>query len=224
MVNTSEVTGLVLAGGRASRMGGVDKGLQLHQGQELALHVLQRLRPQVGAVAISANRHIECYAAWGAPVWVDTLDGQIGPLAGIATALQQCTTPWLLVVPCDAVRLPLDLCTRLQAAATTQNSALAVARSPVRGTNSAPIGSGGPPQLEPQPVFCLVSTALCDSTWQFVQGGGRRVGEWVAQNQPAWADFHLPQDDPWAFFNANTLDDLQRLDTAFPASALKSEP
>ena len=90
MVTPDQITGLVLAGGRASRMGGVDKGLQRLRGKSLAGHVLRRLRPQVGAVAINANRHRAAYEALGVPVWPDNgpADTFAGPLAGFLSGLR----------------------------------------------------------------------------------------------------------------------------------------
>ena len=117
MIHPSEITALVLAGGRGSRMGGVDKGLQGFRGLPLALHALQRLQPQVGRVMISANRNLPAYEAFGVPVWPDGLADHAGPLAGFLTALEHCTTPWLLTVPCDSPRFPADLAARLAAGA-----------------------------------------------------------------------------------------------------------
>ncbi|HXD26818.1 MAG TPA: NTP transferase domain-containing protein, partial [Propionibacteriaceae bacterium] len=82
-----DITGLVLAGGRGSRMGGVDKGLQEHRGVPLALHALRRLAPQVGRVMLSANRNLEAYRSMGAPVWADEISDYPGPLAGMLAGL-----------------------------------------------------------------------------------------------------------------------------------------
>ena len=94
-------------------MGGVDKGLQRHHGLPLVAHALQRLRPQVGTLALSANRHLEAYAAHGVPVWPDELPDHPGPLAGWLTALRRATTPWVASVPCDTPGFPDDLVARL---------------------------------------------------------------------------------------------------------------
>jgi hypothetical protein len=84
-VDRADITGLVLAGGQGSRLGGVDKGLQPYRGQPLAFNAMQRLAPQVGRVMLSANRHLDTYARWGVPVWPDPADlaGYQGPLAGV---------------------------------------------------------------------------------------------------------------------------------------------
>ena len=99
MIPIGHITGVVLAGGRGSRMGGIDKGLQGHLGIPLALHAVQRLSPQVGAVMVSANRHLETYASFGVPVWPDAMADHPGPLAGFLVGLEHCNTPYLVTVP-----------------------------------------------------------------------------------------------------------------------------
>ena len=106
MIDTSDITGVILAGGRGSRMGGVDKGLQNFNGMPMALHTLMRLAPQVGDVMINANRNLGAYEAFGVPVWPDVLADYPGPLAGFLTALERCETPWLVTVPCDTPLFP----------------------------------------------------------------------------------------------------------------------
>ncbi|GAD23993.1 molybdenum cofactor guanylyltransferase MobA [Acidovorax sp. MR-S7] len=192
-----DITGLVLAGGRGTRMGGVDKGLQPFRGTLLALHALRRLQPQVGAVALNANRHLAEYAAFGTPVWPDTLAGHPGPLAGFVAGLERCGTPWLLTVPCDTPLFPPDLAARLaQAAARTGAGAVLAA------------DAGG----LPQPVFCLLRAALLPDLRQFVAGGGRKVRQWAARHGGTLAAFDQPGDDPRAFDNANTLAELHALE------------
>ena len=112
-----DITGLVLAGGRGSRMGGVDKGLQDHRGIPLALHALRRLQPQVGTAMLSANRNLPDYEAMGVPVWSDSIEGYAGPLAGLLTGLEHARTDWLVTVPCDTPDFPSDLVDRLAEAA-----------------------------------------------------------------------------------------------------------
>ena len=112
-ISPQHVTGLVLAGGRGTRMGGVDKGLQLFEGNPLALHALRRLQPQVAGVAVNANRNLPAYEAFDAPVWPDGLADYPGPLAGFLSGLSHCPTPWLLTIPCDTPRFPTDLAERM---------------------------------------------------------------------------------------------------------------
>ncbi len=191
----TDITGLLLAGGRGTRMGGVDKGLQLHQGDPLALHALRRLSPQVGSVAINANRNLLEYEFLGAPVWPDTLPGQPGPLAGVLTGLTRCTTPWLLTVACDTPNFPTDLAERLCHALEAGSADIAMAATP---------GDGGPRH---QPVFCLIHTKLRDSLAAFLQSGERQAARWALQEGCAMAVF----DDEAAFFNVNTPADLAQL-------------
>jgi molybdopterin-guanine dinucleotide biosynthesis protein A len=192
VVEISHMTGLVLAGGRGTRMGGVDKGLQAFHGQPLARHALERLRPQVGGLVLSANRHLNDYAAFGVPVWPDADAEFAGPLAGMLAGLAHCTTPYLATVPCDAPLFPLDLVARLAAV----NADIVVA--------SAPDDTG---VQRPQPVFCLLRTDLRDSLAAFLAAGGRKVGQWMAQHHCA----RVPFGDAQAFFNANTLVELAKI-------------
>jgi molybdopterin-guanine dinucleotide biosynthesis protein A len=194
------ITGLVLSGGRGTRMGGVDKGLQHHLGLPLALHALLRLQPQVGPVMISANRNLKAYQSLGVPIWPDTLPDQPGPLAGLLTGLEHCTTPYLVTVPCDTPRFPGDLVLRLASALTEQDAELAMAATLDHGV------------LQPQPVFCLLHTALRGSLASYLQCGQRRVDRWTASHRQALVLF----DDSAAFFNANTLAELQKLDQPTP--------
>ena len=137
--NQEHITGLILAGGRGSRMGHVDKGLQPFRGQTMAQHVLARLEPQVSTVAINANQHLDTYASFGAPVWPDDLEGFAGPLAGLETGLRRCATPLLASVPCDSPFVPLDLVARLQQALHAVGADLALAETEEDG------------RLQPQP-------------------------------------------------------------------------
>ena len=129
MIDSRHITGLVLAGGRGSRMGGVDKGLQPHLGVPLAAHALARLRPQVGSVMINANRNLAEYRAMGAPVWPDALPDYPGPLAGFLTGLEHCDTPFLVSVPCDSPHFPTDLVARLAQRLELDDAEIAMAQT-----------------------------------------------------------------------------------------------
>ena len=196
-----DVTGLILAGGRGSRMGGVDKGLQNFRGMPLALHTLMRLQPQVGDVLVNANRNLAAYEAMGVPVWPDALPDFAGPLAGFLTGLERCETPWLLTVPCDTPLFPLDLVERLAQAAVADDAEIAMA--------GAPEEDG---QLRAQPVFCLLRRELLESLVRFTHGGGRKIDAWTSQHRTVQVAFDRPGDDPRAFFNANTLGELRDLE------------
>jgi len=205
MISPTDITGLVLAGGQGTRMGGADKGLQLLGGMPLAWHALHRLQPQVGNVLINANRNRAAYEALGVPVCEDTVPGFAGPLAGFLAGLTQCRTPWLLTVPCDTPLFPTDLAARLATAAAEEQADIALPLAP--GSDDADADA----PLRPQPVFCLLRTSLHDSLASFIAGGGRKVGAWAAQHRCARVPFNQPGDDPRAFFNANTIDELRRL-------------
>jgi molybdopterin-guanine dinucleotide biosynthesis protein A len=190
------ITGLVLAGGRGSRMGGVDKGLQNHRGLPLALHALMRLAPQVGSVMINANRNLGAYESFGAPVWPDALPDFAGPLAGFLAGLERCETPYLVTVPCDTPDFPQDLVARLADALERDGAQIAMA--------AAPEADGA---QRTQPVFCLLDAALMESLVLFTQEGGRKIDRWTARHRTV----EVPFDDARAFFNANTLAELQQL-------------
>ena len=190
-----QITGLVLAGGRGSRMGGVDKGLQTWQGVPLALHALLRLQPQVGEVLINANRNLGAYESMGVPVWPDALPDYPGPLAGFLSGLEHCATPYLVTVPCDTPRFPTDLVERLAGALAASDAELAMATTFEDGVE----------QL--QPVFCLMKVELHDSLLAFTTSGQRKIDRWTAQHRCAQVRF----EDADAFANVNTLDELRRL-------------
>ncbi|MBC7955074.1 MAG: molybdenum cofactor guanylyltransferase MobA [Cytophagales bacterium] len=192
MVEPREITGLILAGGQGSRLGGVDKGLQDFAGQPLARHALQRLAPQVGHVMISANRNLDVYRSLGVPVWPDapSSTGYEGPLAGFLAGLQHCETPYLVTVPCDCPHFPVDLVKALAKA----DAEIAIAAT----------RHGNETKLEP--AFCLMKRELADSLLRYLQTGQRKIERWTAQHRRAEVVF----DDVAAFFNINTPDDLAR--------------
>lgn len=207
MIDPQEITGLILAGGRGTRMGGVDKGLQNFNGIPMALHTLMRLQMQVGQVMINANRNLAAYEAFGMPVWPDVLDDYAGPLAGFLTGLERCETAYLLTVPCDTPRLPLDLAQRLAQAMARDQAEIAMAAAPESNAQ-------GQTTVRPQPVFCLLRIDLLESLVSFTHKGGRKIDAWTAQHRTAVVPFDLPSDDPLAFFNANTLAELQQLENS----------
>ena len=203
-IHIEAITAVILAGGRGSRMGGADKGLQNFNGVPLALHTLMRLSPQVGETMIIANRNLAAYESFGVPVWPDStsMGDYAGPLAGFMTGLERCETPYLLTVPCDTPLFPQDLVSRLARALEANGADFAVA--------SAPEEDG---QLRPQPVFCLMGAVMLECLHHFTQGGGRKIDAWTAQHKVAIVPFNLPSDDAKAFFNANTLAELHQLES-----------
>jgi molybdopterin-guanine dinucleotide biosynthesis protein A len=208
MINPHDITGLILAGGRGSRMGGVDKGLQTFNGMPLALTTLTRLQMGggVGQTMINANRNLAAYESFGAPVWPDGLADYAGPLAGFLTGLERCETPYLVTVPCDTPLLPLDLVPRLGAALEAQDADIAMVSAPE-------VGRDGTVQLRAQPVFCLLRVNLLESLVRFTQDGGRKIDAWTALHHTVLVPFNLSSDDPRAFCNANTLTELRALET-----------
>lgn len=170
-------------------MGGVDKGLQLLDGRPLAAHVIERLAPQVhGHLLISANRHLDTYAALGHTVVTDPPGLEFaGPLAGMLAGLGALPDDaWLLTAPCDAPHLPPDLALRLLAAAQTHG--LAFARA-----------------AREHPTHALLHTRLRGPLAEHLHGGGRAVLRWMRSLPHGVARF----DDEAAFANLNHLADLQ---------------
>lgn len=191
------ITGLILAGGRGSRMGGVDKGLQPFRGASMVTHVMRRLGPQVGALALNANQNLDIYRDFDLPVWPDRMEAFPGPLAGLQTGLHHCATEFLVSVPCDSPFLPMDLVARLgdalQAGAT--DAAFAVT------------GEGAARQRHP--VFCMLRTSVLPRLDDYLQSGGRKMQMWLKSLDAAEVRFP----DEAAFENINTLEDLRRFDT-----------
>jgi molybdopterin-guanine dinucleotide biosynthesis protein A len=198
-INPEHITALILAGGRGTRMGGVDKGLQPFNGVPLALHTLQRLQQGGGAgrIVINANRNLPAYEAFGVPVWPDGMADYPGPLAGFLTGLEHCESAFLLTVPCDTPRLPLDLASRLAQVLAAEQADIAMASAPETGKD-------GQIEMRTQPVFCLLRVSLRDSLKQFTQQHTARV------------PFNQPGDDVHAFYNANSLVELRQLEDSKP--------
>ena len=195
MIDRDDITGLILAGGRGSRMGGVDKGLQAHLGIPLAMHALLRLSPQVGEVMINANRNLAAYESMGAPVWPDALPDYPGPLAGFLTGLERCATPYLVTVPCDSPHFPEDLVARLAERLDADGAEIAIAATREDG------------ELRLQPVFCLMSATVMESLARFTASGRRKIDAWTATLRHVAVEF----DDAGAFVNANTVAELRGL-------------
>jgi molybdopterin-guanine dinucleotide biosynthesis protein A len=192
-MNIDHITGLILCGGQGSRMGGLDKGWQLLHGDPLVRHAMRRLAPQVGPMAISANRNLAAYAELGVPVWPDTQQGFAGPLAGLQAGLAHCSTPWLLCAPCDSPFMPADLVVRLASALESGNADIAVAVT----------GSGE--QRRAHPVFCLMKSSVRPHLDAYLAAGKRRFDAWYATLVVAETEFP----DEANFRNINTPQDLR---------------
>ncbi|VVE78914.1 molybdenum cofactor guanylyltransferase MobA [Pandoraea sputorum] len=201
-IRRSDITGLILAGGRGQRMGGRDKGLQPFAGRPLVEHVMARLRPQVGALLISANRNRDAYAA---ALGADGADGVIsdeiqnfsGPLAGMLAGLRAACTDYVLTVPCDSPYLPDDLGERLCVAL----NALPQADVP---DSARPLAAYASTAQGPHPVFALLHRSLADDLAATLAAGEHRVRAWLARHKAVQVHFG----DERPFYNVNTLDDL----------------
>lgn len=196
-MDVNQITGLILAGGRGSRMGHVDKGLQNFRGAPMVLHVIMRLSPQVGTIIINANQNLSPYESFGLPVWPDQLTGFEGPLAGLQTGLVHCETDFLVTSPCDSPFLPDDLVARLAESLHAQDAEVAVAFT----------GEGE--TLQRHPVFMLMRTTVLPHLTQYLQEGGRKIEKWYRSLR--FVEVHFQDED--AFRNINTVDDLRRFET-----------
>lgn len=163
--NRSQITGLVLAGGRGARMGGLDKGWVLHEGEALVRIVARRLAPQVGTLLISANRTLEAYRTLGEVVTDGdaglALEPFPGPLAGVLAGLERATSEFVALAPCDAPELPTDLVARLAAAIDGHMAACPVAAGRL------------------QPTFALLYRDAGASLRDYLHGGGRAMHGWL---------------------------------------------
>jgi molybdopterin-guanine dinucleotide biosynthesis protein A len=194
-ISPAQITGLIVCGGRGTRMGGADKGLQSFMDMPLALHALMRLAPQVGEVMINANRNLAAYESFGVPVWPDPIADYQGPLAGWLAGIERCETPYMAVVPCDSPCFPGDLVQRLTEALAREDADIAMAATQEDG------------RVQAQPVFCLLKTSLLESLLQYLNAGERKIDRWTARHRCVQVVF----EDVQAFANANTLEELQRL-------------
>ncbi len=192
MIDSTDISAVILAGGRGSRMGGRDKGLLPLAGRPMIAHALDVLKPQVGSIIISANRNLPRYARFGFPVISDEHEGYQGPLAGILAALKQADTDWLLCVPCDVPALPPDLAQRLAQALEAQPADLAVVHDGAKL----------------QPAFALMPTRLGPDLEDYLNRGERRLGQWCKAHRPALADF---SDMPERFANINDEREMRQI-------------
>ena len=188
-----DVTGVILAGGRATRMGGVDKGLIPVNDRPMIAHVIDALRPQVADILISANRNRDSYAEFGYPVIADGDDEFRGPLAGVASCMQVAGTPYVALAPCDSPLVCSDLVQRLHAALSASDARIAAAHD----------GEWL------QPVFGLVDCDLLDELVGFLDGGGRKIGQWYEEQGYEAVDF---SDAIESFANINAPDDKRALE------------
>ena len=186
------ISGLILAGGQGQRLGGKDKGLVLLKNRPLITHVIERFAPQVGQLAISANRNLSKYERFNLPVLTDASDTFEGPLAGILAGLRWCSDEYLAIAACDSPLLPSDLVSNLFTAMTCDESDIAVASADGKR----------------QPVFAILKSYLAESLAAFLATGDRKIGRWYDSQPISYVEF----DDARAFTNINTARDLHRLE------------
>lgn len=187
------ITGVLLAGGQGSRMGGVDKGLVSLRGRPMAEWVLERLGPQVDELIINANQNADRYAVFGYRVFPDQIGGFAGPLAGLHAALALASHPLVATAPCDSPFLPADLVERLHAALIAETADLAVAHT----------------FDQAHPVFCLCRRGVLAHLGEFLESGGRKIDRWYSTLKVARVSFDDQED---AFRNINTRDELRDLE------------
>ena len=189
-----DITAAVLAGGKARRMGGEDKGLVEVAGRPMVAHAIEALRPQAAEVIVNANRNADAYRAiTGCRVVADSVGDFAGPLAGMASALEATTARLLLTAPCDSPLVIPDLGRRLHAAMARDGAEIAVAHDGERM----------------QPVFALLARALLPDLHAFLVAGGRKIDAWYATRRAVTADF---SDNPDMFLNVNTPQERDRLE------------
>jgi molybdopterin-guanine dinucleotide biosynthesis protein A len=189
----NDVTGVILAGGQGSRMGGVDKGLQPFRGKPMVAHVIERLAPQVAELLINANRNAEAYAGFGYRVIADEIEGFAGPLAGFERGLAHASRELVVTVPCDSPFLPADLVQRLRGALLSAGAQLAVAKTGEQA----------------HPVFSLMRRDVHESLRAFLSSGQRKIDRWYAALKVVEVAF---DDEPDAFLNINTREELAGLE------------
>ena len=198
IISANDISGLILAGGLSTRMGGRDKGLQLLEGRPMITHIIERLQPQVGPLLINANQNYEAYEVFGLPMIADVISNFVGPLAGMHAGLSHCTTPYLLSVPCDCPFLPTDLARRLSDALMSSGADIAYAITINQN------------QTEHHPVFCLLKRSVIVGLAEYLSEGGRKVLSWVSSQ----AHVQVVFDDHSAFLNINTPDDLKTINAS----------
>ena len=188
------ITGVILAGGRSRRMGEpdapVDKGLVEFRGRPMIAWVIERIAGQLDELFISANRNQARYGRFGPKVVTDAIPGFAGPLAGLHAAMAAASHPWVLSVPCDSPFLAGDLVARMAAETASAGVPLGVARS------------GG----REQPVFLLAHRSLAPGIAAFLGAGEAKISRWYDPIARIAVDF----DEPGAFRNINTVDELTR--------------
>ena len=190
---TGNITGIILAGGRARRMGGQDKGLIQLARKPMIEYVINAIDPQVDAIIINANRNQADYEKYGFPVVADQIEGYCGPLAGMASGLQAAKTPFVVTVPCDSPLIPDDLVQKLFSTLQDKDAEICT-----------PLSNG-----RLQPVFTLMKSELLSSMLDFLNNGERKIDKWFEKHRLAIADF---SEQPETFININSAEELAAIE------------
>ena len=190
---TGNITGIILAGGRARRMGGQDKGLIQLARKPMIEYVLNAIEPQVDAIIINANRNQKVYGKYGYPVVADQIGGYCGPLAGMASGLQAAKTPFIVTAPCDTPLIPDDLVHKLYSILQDEDAEICTAHANGRL----------------QPVFTLMKSELLSSMLDFLNSGERKIDKWFEKHRLAIADF---SEQPETFININSAEELAAIE------------
>ena len=192
-IPTQKITAVILAGGRATRMGGQDKGLLVVREKPMIEYVIARIQPQASHILISANRNFKLYQQYGYPVVPDGIGDYFGPLGGVASGMQNAKTEYIVTVPCDSPLLPNNLVSNLYQQLQKENAHLAVAHDGKRM----------------QQMFALLRCDLLSDLLLYLESGERKVENWYAQHRTALADFSKTSN---AFININSPDDLEAVE------------
>jgi len=190
----NDITAVILAGGKARRMDGEDKGLINLNGRAMIDYIISALRPQAGNIIINANRNPQQYGIYGLPVVADMLGDYFGPLVGMATGMHTTDRPYIVTVPCDSPFIPGTLVETLFRSLDEQQADISVAHD---GTRM-------------QPVFALLRCELLPGLLAYLDEGGRKIDTWYDQQRLAIADF---SDTPDTFLNLNTPQDKLALES-----------
>ena len=188
---TITISAVILAGGKARRMGGQDKGLQILGKQSLIEHVINRLQPQIHQISINTNRNQTEYAKFCFPVFSDELPDFQGPLSGMLTALEKTKSDFILFTPCDTPFFPMNLLDKLKSAVKNDRTLIAYACDEERE----------------HPVFCLMSVQLKEKLRHYLASGERRLLQFMKENGGISVKFTKEEGN---FENFNTLDDLKK--------------
>lgn len=212
MSKSSDVVGVLLAGGRARRMGGGDKCLKRMAGRPLLDHVIERARPQVSRLIINAGGDAARFDAYGLPVVADVVDGFAGPLAGILTGMEWARkeTPdisWVVSFATDAPFLPETLVSRLMSETVSAAADVSCAMS------------GG----RTHPVFGLWPVTMADDLRHaLVEEDMHKIDAYTARHKMIHVDFPAQPFDP--FFNVNTPEDLAKAERMAKAERIVRQP